>query len=286
MAGGSSSGVFMASGKTSKAARSSRPVVVRKRSTPWGMIAAVTVVVLFAAGVFGYAFVRNQENQSREEALKPFTPTAENPDPSTRIPGIEIVEYGGGQHVAREVPVAYTKSPPLGGAHDYAWASCNGVVYPQAIRSENLVHSLEHGAVWIAYNPDQVTGDALNTLTAKVQDKPYTVMSPYPGLDQPISVQSWGHQLKLSDPQDIRIDQFITALRVNTNEHPEAGASCGEIGPPQQGSEGFQELAPPPFAPVPAPGTPGSSPEIVEGDGVAPDSAAAGQGQPTTPAGG
>ena len=36
-------------------------------------------------------------------------------------------------------------------------------------------------------------------LTGKVQNQPYMVMSPYPGLDQPISLQSWGHQLKLSD---------------------------------------------------------------------------------------
>ena len=38
------------------------------------------------------------------------------------------------------------------------------MVYPAAVRTENLVHSLEHGAVWIAYNPDQVVGDALATL--------------------------------------------------------------------------------------------------------------------------
>ncbi len=36
------------------------------------------------------------------------------------------------------------------------WATCNGVVYTKAVRIENMVHTLEHGAVWIAYNPDTI----------------------------------------------------------------------------------------------------------------------------------
>jgi hypothetical protein len=256
----------MVSGKTSKASRSSRSKVVSPKATPWGLIAAVLVVVLFAGAVFGYAFLRDQDNQERMAALAPFTPTAEQPDPSTQIAGVQVVPFEGGQHVDPSVQVAYTHSPPFGGAHDFSWAACNGVVYSEPVRSENMVHSLEHGAVWIAYNPDQISGDALATLSSKVENQPYTLMSPYPGLDQPISLQSWGHQLKLSDPGDERIDQFIAALRLNQYVFPEPGATCSEIGP-----GGFSQDAPPPFAPAPAPGTPGSSPETTPGSGVAPD---------------
>lgn len=257
----------MVSGNKSKAARSSRTPVVSHKSTPWGLIAAVLVVVLFAGGVFGYAFLRNQQNQAKTEALAPFTPTAENQDPSRRIPGVVVQSYAGGQHVDRDTQVAYTQSPPFGGAHDAVWAACNGVVYPQAVRTENLVHSLEHGAIWIAYNPEQVTGDALETLRSKVDGQPYTVMSPYPGLDQPLSLQSWGHQLKLSDTADPRIDQFIAALRLNQYTYPEPGASCNEVG----SSGGFSQDDPPPFVPVPAPGSPGSHPETTPGSAVTPD---------------
>jgi hypothetical protein len=70
------------------------------------------------------------------------------------------------------------------------------------VRTENMVHTLEHGAVWLTYDPGQVTGDALAALTKKVKGQPYTVMSPYPGLDKPLSLQSWGHRLKLTDPAD------------------------------------------------------------------------------------
>jgi hypothetical protein len=263
----------MVSGNKSKAARNARAVVVTKRSTPWGMIAAVTVVVLFAGAVFGYAFLRNQANTERIESLAPFTPTAQNQDPSTQIQGVVVQNFQGGQHVTADQRVAYTHSPPFGGAHDGYWAACNGVVYPQAVRQENLVHSLEHGAVWIAYNPDQVTGSALNTLKAKVEGQPYSVMSPYPGLDQPISLQTWSHQLKLSDADDIRIDQFIQALRRNQYTHPEVGASCQALGPGQ-----FNQDSPPPFTPTP----PTSE---INGTSVVPEVSASGNTVAPDPAG-
>ncbi len=237
----------MVSGKNSKAVRNARTVVVSQRSTPWGMIAGILVVVLFAGAIFGYYVVQNNAKQAKAAALAEFTPSADNKDPSTKIAGVITQPYTGGQHVQPTQTVAYTHSPPFGGTHDGFWAACNGVVYPTAVRSENMVHALEHGSIWIAYNPDQITGDAVKVLAAKVQGQPYSVMSPYPGLDQPISLQSWGHQLKLSDVNDPRIDQFISSLRTNQYAYPEVGASCQALGPGQ-----FDQDKPPPFAPAPA----------------------------------
>ena len=95
----------------------------------------------------------------------------------------------------------------------------------------------------------------------------YLLLSPYPGLDQPISLQSWGHQLKLSDVDDPRIDQFVAALRLNQYTFPEPGATCAELGPPN-----FSQDNPPAFAPPPTPGTPGVQPETSPTDaGAVPD---------------
>lgn len=261
----------MVSGKNSKATRNARASVVTKRSTPWGTIAAVMVVVLFAAGIFGYAFVQKRADADQKAALAKFTPSATNQDPSTQIQGVVTGQYAGGQHVSPTQQVAYTHSPPYGGAHDGYWAACNGVVYPGAVRTENLVHSLEHGAVWIAYNPDQVTGDALKTLQSKVDGERYMVMSPYPNLDSAISLQSWGHQLKLADAADPRVDEFISSLKENRYTHPEVGASCDATGP-----GAFDQDNPPPYVPAPAVGAPGSEPEIGNTPAsVAPDAAPA-----------
>jgi hypothetical protein len=104
-----------------------------------------------------------------------------------------------------------------------------------------MVHALEHGAVWIAYNPDKIKGDALDTLKNKVEGQPYMMLSPYPGLNKAVSLQSWGHQLKVDSADDERVDQFITSLRENKYEHPEPGGRCDSDG------TGFDPTSPPPF---------------------------------------
>lgn len=162
------------------------------------------------------------------------------------IEGVVHVKYELGRHVVAPQRVAYDRSPPFGGAHDQVWAACNGVVYDKAVRTENMIHSLEHGAVWIAYNPETLAGDDLITLTSKVEGTPYLTMSPYPGLDQPVSLQSWGYQLKLGSAADPRIDRFISGLRNNRKYTPEFGAPCDPLA-----SELFDQDNPPPFDPSP-----------------------------------
>ncbi|GAA1875131.1 DUF3105 domain-containing protein [Pseudonocardia ailaonensis] len=254
------------SGKSSKASRSTaRNTVVNRRGTPWGLIAGVLVVVLFAGGIFGYAVYRGNENSAAKAALAAYTPSDTNKDPSAQIQGVVTDNYtGNGQgHIVAPARVAYTHSPPMGGDHDQYWAACTGVVYPTAVRQENLVHSLEHGAVWIAYNPDRVSGDALDVLKKKVDGQPYTVMAPYPGLDQPISLQAWNHQLKLADANDPRIDQFITALRRNQYVYPEIGATCQALGP-----GAFDQDNPPAFQPTPAVGEINGTTVVAERSGA------------------
>jgi hypothetical protein len=253
----------MASGKKNKAMRRARGSVVQQRSIPWLAISGVTVVLLVAGVVFGYAYNRWSDKQSireaqaaAEQATAAFKPSPQNPDPSKNIPGVKILNYAGQQHVTPQQRVAYDQSPPFGGPHDGVWADCTGVAYSKAVRSENIVHSLEHGAVWIAYNPDKLDPNAVNQLKTRVEGKPYTLMSPYPGLDSPVSLQSWGHQLKVDKADDPRIDQFITALRENSNNvYPEVGGSC-------QGYPGaFDAQSPPPFDASPPP------PDAVQMDG-------------------
>lgn len=223
----------MVSGKTSKAARKSRPVVVAapRRNIPWGLIAGVTVVALFAGVVFGYAFMRNEENKAQAEALAPFTPTAENQDPAAAIPGVVVQPFEGGLHVDRATQVAYTFSPPIGGAHDYSWATCNGVVYDEAIRSETAVHSLEHGAVWLTYRTDLADGDVAR-LKEIAQSDPYVLVSPYEDLAAPVVATAWGVQLEVDSVDDERLDAFL-ARYVQGEQTPEPGAPCsGGVGTP------------------------------------------------------
>lgn len=166
--------------------------------------------------------------------------------PAGELVGVETETFPAGKHVGPTQRVAYDTAPPFGGPHDQAWATCTGIVYPEAVRTENMVHSLEHGAVWIAYNPDELSDAGRASLAEKVDGQPYTMMSPYPGIDSPISLQAWGARLKLDDADDPRIDQFIAEYRMS-EDAPEPGASCAAI--PRY----FDPDNPPPFDASPPP---------------------------------
>jgi hypothetical protein len=129
-----------------------------------------------------------------------------------------------GNHKAGQL--TYPSSPPVGGVHNGQWQSCLGDVYPAEIPKEQAVHSMEHGAVWITYRPD-LPKDQVDELARKVNNVEFMLMSPYPGLDVPISVQAWGYQLKVGRADDGRIDDFINALKKNATQEPQAGCSGG-----------------------------------------------------------
>ena len=201
-------------GPKGRQAGRTRPVTqVVAPSRPWGLIAAAVVVVLFAAAVIGYAV--SQVHQANASKIS---------SPS-QIAGLKTFTYpNGAKHVT--TPVSYKESPPVGGDHDPVWADCTGTVYTVDIRHENAVHALEHGAVWITYNPDTVSKTDVATLAALVKGVSHRMMSPYKGLDSPISLQSWNHQLKVTSVTDKRIKQFADFFTQNDAYYPEIGASC------------------------------------------------------------
>lgn len=227
-----------------------------RRGISWATMGAAFVVVALVAGITVYLLPRFQDRATTQA----FVPSATSPDPSKNIPGVQVKKYPSGQHANAKQRVAYDQSPPFGGPHDQIWATCNGVVYPNALRSENAVHSLEHGAVWITYNPKELTSTQVSSLAEKVDNRPFMMMSPYPGLDHPVSLQGWGRQLKLDDPADPRVDQFISAVRGNQAIYPEPGASCDTANPtlfdpsnpPPPGSGPLPADAVPMTGPVPA----------------------------------
>ena len=190
---------------------------------------------MFAAAVITYAVVQvNEANADKVESID-------------EIAGVKTYDYPAGQeHVT--TPVDYAESPPVGGPHDRTdWADCTGTVYDVDIRHENAVHSLEHGAVWITYDPDDVSDADVDTLAELVDGESGRMLSPYAGLDSPISIQAWNHQLKV-DSRRRQADQAVRRLHdLNNAFTPEPGASC----------ENPDFTADPLPAGAPAPGRPG-----------------------------
>lgn len=195
------------------------PVKVGKDRN-WGPIAVFAVVAVLAAGIIGYAFWAQRGTETVEWQVR-----------AAAIEG--IVDYRAtqpqmltNQHVSGPLP--YEVLPPVGGNHNDRWQNCQGNVYTEPIANEHAVHSLEHGAIWITYNPDQLSEGQVRTLANLVDGTDKMFMSPFPTLDAPISLQAWGYQLKVDSPNDARISEFVRALRVNASlEGPAATCSGG-----------------------------------------------------------
>lgn len=160
----------------------------------------------------------------------PAPATGSDPTPASDPAAIEIeglVDFGAiaGVHVGPE-PVdyqaKYDMNPPAGGDHFAAWLNCG--VYDQPQANENAVHSLEHGAVWVTYDPEAVDAAGLETLRAALPTT-YSLLSPYPGLPAPVVASAWGNQVQLDGPDDPRLAQFVQKFWQAATA-PEPGAPC------------------------------------------------------------
>jgi Protein of unknown function (DUF3105) len=183
--------------------------IVNQRQTPWGLITVAVVIVVLAVAVIGYAVHLGSKNKAASDPNK--------------IKGIIHKTFTSGDH--KSGVISYTESPPFGGPHAPIWADCTGTVYPSQIASENAVHDLEHGAVWITYKPG-LPSDQLDVLTKLVAGVPYTLLTPYEGLKSNVSLQAWGYQLFVDSATDKRVKTFIKDLKLNQKNTPELGASC------------------------------------------------------------
>lgn len=134
------------------------------------------------------------------------------------IEGVETFENTS-NHV--EGVVDYPQTPPAGGEHNPAWLNCG--VYDQPVPNENAVHSLEHGAIWVTYDPSLSDAD-LETLKSQLPST-YVVLSPFDDLPSPIVLSGWNTQLQIEDADDPRIPEFLEEYWQSQNV-PEPGALC------------------------------------------------------------
>lgn len=185
------------------------PVPVR-RTFPWGAALGGGALVLLA--VLGYAVTN-----AGSSAPSPLR------DADKAVAGVSVASTALGRN-HQGGPLSYDRSPSWGGDHNPVWQTCTGAVYPEPIPQENATHSLEHGAVWVTYRPD-LPSDQVAELRQLVDGQPYRLLSPYPGLPTPVSVQAWGRQLTTTSTSDPRITAFLDTYTQGP-QTPEQGATC------------------------------------------------------------
>jgi len=135
--------------------------------------------------------------------------------------GVEEIDVGqAGRHTKDDVD--YEQNPPAGGEHNPIWQ--NQGFYEEPVRNETAVHTLEHGAVWITYDPN-LPQDQKDSLREIVESQDCLLASPYPGLDAPMVASAWGAQMQLGGVDDPNLERFISFYRKGS-QTPEPGAPC------------------------------------------------------------
>lgn len=141
--------------------------------------------------------------------------------------GTEAVTVDPPQHIEGDIHAE--GEVPAGGAHSEIWQNCG--FYEEAVRSENAVHSLEHGAVWITYRPG-LPSDDIDRLKSFIRSPDKVLISPVAGQRPAALVTAWANQLELEDVSDSRLDQFVNEFEGSPSA-PEPGGRCtGGVGIP------------------------------------------------------
>jgi hypothetical protein len=195
-------------------ARGRKPAPVKK-PFPVGFALGCAALAALLIGIIAYAAAN--QGLGDKSSLK----YAEH-----QISGLHTQHGLGRKHVAG--PVGYpgqADTPPIGGNHNQTPQSCQ--VYTAAVANEHAVHSLEHGAVWVTYNPTKVSAAEIATLKGLVDGNPSRLLSPYPGLKSPISLQAWGEQVFVDKPSDSRVNRFLDLFTKGPQDLEPAGTCVG-----------------------------------------------------------
>lgn len=193
-------------------ARGRKPAPVKK-PFPVGFALGSAALAALLIGVLVYAVAN--AGVGDKSSLK----YAEN-----QINGLQVTHGLARKHVEGSVNYPHqADTPPDGGDHNGNPQSCQ--VYTAAIANEHALHSLEHGAVWVTYNPNTASAADIATLKGLVDGNPDRLLSPYPGLKTTVSLQAWGERLFVDSASDTRVKRFLE-LFTKGRQAPEPNASC------------------------------------------------------------
>lgn len=178
------------------------------------IIIGVCVAVAVALVVPTAIVLVNAERRSQEVADAAAAP----------IDGVREFADLSATHTTEDV--AYEQTPPVGGDHHPTWQNCG--FYDAPVVEEHAVHSLEHGAVWLTYDPD-LSAAEVGTLRDLADRYTYLLVSPLDGVEGVVA-SAWGLQVQLDGADDERLEPFLVAY-LQGPQTPEPGAPCsGGIG--------------------------------------------------------
>lgn len=143
-------------------------------------------------------------------------PPTSTPPGSSEVGARELFPDLGRDHLSDEdasaiiagtlPPPDYNSVPPTSGPHASFWADCG--IYVQVIPDIVQVHSLEHGAVVVQYNPE-IDPDDIAALRNYAREKAdHIIVAPNPDIGSYIMLTAWQVRMELATLNLEAMDAF------------------------------------------------------------------------------
>lgn len=135
------------------------------------------------------------------------------------LPGEKFAEQPA-IHITGTDHPQYNSNPPTSGWH---WAQpAKWGVYDRELPDEQIMHNLEHGGVWISYQPslDKETVGKLEAIVKRYPTK--VILTPRKANDKPIALAAWTRLQKLDSFDESAIENFIKSYRGKIGPEPNA----------------------------------------------------------------
>jgi hypothetical protein len=178
-----------------------------------GTIGVVVYLVFFAGAGGGQAGAAALEDLPENGSDQLLTDVEQFPSEGT-------------EHVSRDTELSYDTSPPTSGPHYSSPASAGFYEAGNVPPTGELVHSLEHGAVVIYYDPGALSAEETEHLRSLTEE--YTgawasviaVPTSAADVDAPVVVTAWQHRLRMDGYDASTIEAFLAEFLGRGPENP------------------------------------------------------------------
>lgn len=126
----------------------------------------------------------------------------------SEVEGVEKPESQGRNHVAVGTPVDYGTPAPTSGPH-YGERVADCGVHDETPPLPDVVHAMEHGAVVLWYRPDAADEARPRLLEVMSGYDSHVLVAPNPDIAEPVVATAWDRRLRVDDPDDPRLEEFV-----------------------------------------------------------------------------
>lgn len=138
---------------------------------------------------------------------------------NTSTVDFSIMQPSEGQaHVSQNSRVTYQSNPPTSGDH---WGTpLRDGIYDEEKPDEAVVHSMEHGRVWISYKPS-ISDELKNELLELLKSRSAIIVTPREANDTDIALAAWEHLDAFDVEETLDTKRILDFIKTYLHKGPE-----------------------------------------------------------------